>query len=63
MSRHFQSLSRHQVQIQQYKTISRHRSFMSRQQQHEAVRNSVMKKENIIATKVEKNHRNNVATQ
>ena len=36
---------------------------MLRQQQHVVVRKSDAIKENIVATKVEKNHRNNVATQ
>ena len=45
------------------KSMSRHRSFMSRQQQHAIVRNSVTTWENIIATKVEKNHKKNVVTQ
>ena len=43
--------------------MSRHKILMSRKQQHAVVRNSVATWENIVATKVEKNHRKNVATQ
>ena len=45
------------------KSMSEQRSFMSQQQQHATVRNSVATWENIVVTKVEKNHRKNFATQ
>ena len=49
--------------LQGNKSMSRQKSFISRQQQHTAERNSIATWEIIVATKVEKNHRKNVVTQ
>ena len=44
-------------------SMSRQKSFMSRQQQDTTDINSIMTREIIFATKVEKNYRKNVAKQ
>ena len=48
--------------VEDNKTISRQWKGLLRQQQHATVRNSIMTKENIVATKLEKNPKKNVAT-
>ena len=44
------------------KTLSRQKSFMSRQTQHEVEVNSVATKTAIVAIEIEKNYRKNAAT-